>query len=196
MKFTNLLNISGWVFILLAILFYIPTWGGSLLLLIVALIFGVANLLTRNNSKKSKAYVGVGIYCIFILIALFFTRTITLQVNGAPKQVYILTNVEGEPPIHSIMLWKKNVSVPDNFILRTSSTGSQLDNINFDIRDNFGKQIGHRGITTYYGQCTTGAALITLQTIYFEMNSWPDSVQQVNASKLQAEQQINCENVR
>ncbi|MEQ8478812.1 MAG: hypothetical protein RIB54_21370 [Fulvivirga sp.] len=163
--------------------------------MIVSASFGFANFLTRRKSRKSKTIVGSGIYAFFILLTLYLTRSVVIHLDGTPERVSILTNVEGEPEIHSNFRWKKHIEADSTFVIRTSSPGFLLEDINFDLKDKSGKNIGGRGTTTTYGTCGNNALIISLQTIYLDFDPRADSTDTVNFQALKNEQQKVCESL-
>jgi hypothetical protein len=118
---------------------------------------------------------------------------VIIHLEGSPERVNILTNVEGEPEIHSNFLWRKHIEADSTFIIRTSSPGSQLENFNFDIIDTSGKNIGDRGTSTTYGPCGNNSLIIALQTISLDFNAWPDSTENATFEALRDEQRKICE---
>ncbi|MCR9133107.1 MAG: hypothetical protein NXI08_11050 [bacterium] len=195
MKFTNLLNSSAWLFLILTVLLLIPTLGGSVRLLVPTAVFCFAHLLTKEKTKKTKTLIGTGIYAFFIILTLYLTRTVIINLDGSPERVNILTNVKEEPEIHSHFVWRKHIEADSTFIIRTSSPGSLLKNIKFDINDISGKNIGGRGTIKTYGTCGNNSLIISLQTIYVDFNAWPDSAENAAFQALREEQHKICESV-
>tara|TARA_R110000796_G_scaffold185330_2_gene301997 strand:- start:94859 stop:95470 length:612 start_codon:yes stop_codon:yes gene_type:complete len=163
--FSNLLTGTASFFFLFSILLFLPTWGGSLRLLLFALIYSLLALLFKRKTDRTKNKIGIVTLSFTLLFFLYSSRSIEIQVIGEPTNIYILTDVPNAPEIHSHFQLKKKLKIDSTYILRTSSSVKDI-NLKIKVINELGNKIGSTGIVYKYGKCQNAAALISIQTMY------------------------------
>ena len=187
----NVLKISFWILLGLGIILFIPSWGGSLIIVGVSIVFILTQLILIKKPAKTKNIVGI-VYWFLIGIYLFnYYRTIVLEVNGTPEMVYVLTDIPNTPEIHSYWKLKKRIKVDSSNVVMTSSSWKQVGE-NFNVYDQDGKNIGDRGLVRRMNFCENGGILISVQTKYLDFERQIDTAEFRKSIEFQQKLREQC----
>lgn len=162
----NILIITSAVLIIGAFYFLIINWGISAGLIIGAIVLFILNHSLRKSSNRIKNIIGISIWITALIIGYQFSKRVILHIEGKPEKVFVITGEKNKQAIHSTWKWNNHIKVDSSYVIYTSSSLSQLNNI--IIVDENGNEISGYGEGTSTQTCAPNSTLISLQTKYFE----------------------------
>jgi len=189
----NFLKITAWFLLITGIILFIPSWGGTVILIGISILIFLLNYIFKHNSIRFKNYIGLSVWLILGLTTYHLTKKIIIHTSGEPQNIYIVTGIANKPQIHSWWKWKNKIEVDTSYTIYTSTKGNQIELGNVEIYNETGKSIGNRGAGRDISFCGEKKALLNFQTIYL-FNRERDSIGLKRGMELRDEQKKRCKN--